>query len=170
MRVDPPPAGTEQEVLLGFLDFHRETVLTKCAGLDDDQLGTALPPSTMTLGGLLTHLAFVEDYWVGHLLAGREPSEPWRSTDWDADADADWHLDLPREERLALLARAVADSRAVTEELLATPAGLDTLAQRARGGERVSLRWVLVHLVEEYARHNGHADLIRESLDGVVGE
>lgn len=168
MRTEPPPSGSEAEVLLGFLDFHRETVLAKCADLDDVGLGTPLPPSTMTLGGLLTHLAFVEDYWLGHVVAGRDPVEPWRSADWEADAD--WHLDVPRAERLALLADAVARSREVTTELLASPDGLGTLSQRLRGEHRVSLRWVLVHLVEEYARHNGHADLIRESLDGTVGE
>lgn len=169
-RVDPPATGSETEVLLGFLEWHRETLVGQCAGLDADQLAARLAPSTMTLGGMLTHLAFVEDYWFGYLVSGDEPVEPWRSSDWDADPDADWHLDATPDEARALLADAFARSRRVTAEVLARPGGIETLSARERGGERVSLRYVLVHLLEEYSRHNGHADLLRESIDGTVGE
>ena len=126
----------------------------------------------MTLGGMLTHLAFVEDYWFGHRFVGRDPSSPWLEADWDAAPDHDWHCaaDLPAEEVRALWRAAVDRSRAVVSDALAD-GGLDRLAARPGGdGSAPSLRWVLVHMVEEYARHNGHADLIREAVDGLRGE
>lgn len=169
-RIDPPLVSGEAETVLGFLEWHRATLVGKCQGLDAAALEVAVPPSTMTLGGMLTHLAFVEDYWTGHVLAGRGPTPPWDAADWEADPDADWHLAAAPAERFALLERSVQTSRRVVEDLLASPAGLDSVGAGSRGGERVSLRWVLVHLVEEYARHNGHADLIREAVDGSVGE
>jgi uncharacterized damage-inducible protein DinB len=167
-RTDPPLTGSEAEVLLGFLEFHRETLRMKVAGLDDAQLRTPHPPSVITLAGMLSHLAFVEDHWSSHVLLGRDPVEPWLSADWDADPDHDWHLDLTGEQAAALLDEAVVRSREVVADLLASPTGLDTVALGGR--ERPSLRWVLVHLVEEYSRHNGHADLLREAIDGSVGE
>lgn len=173
-RRDPPPAGDEVTLLRAFLAFHRDTLRLKTSGLDDAGLRRPLPPSTMTLGGLLTHLAYVEDYWCGVVLHGREPAAPWDAVDWATEPDADWHLARGRD-AVALrrtLDDAVAASDAAVDAVLAAPggAGLDTLAARERHGERVSLRWILVHLVEEYARHNGHADLLREAVDGSTGE
>lgn len=165
-RTDPPTSGDEFDVLSGFVDYLRDTVLLKAAGLDAAGLATALPPSTMTLGGLLKHLAYVEDYWVGYLLLGRDPVEPWRSAPWDTDADWDWHsaADDSPEQLRALWQQAVDTSR---RDLPRDPA---VLGVRERGGERVQVRYVLAHLVEEYGRHAGHADLIRESIDGTTGE
>lgn len=173
-RRDPPPAGDEVTLLRAFLAFHRDTLRLKASGVDGAGLHRALPPSTMTLGGLLSHLAYVEDYWCGVVLHGREPASPWGAVDWDADPDADWHLATGRDGAAlrGLFDAAVAASDAAVDATLDAPggAGLDTLAARERHGERVSLRWILIHLVEEYARHNGHADLLREAVDGSTGE
>jgi len=167
-----PVAGDEVSTLLSFLDAHRRQLRRKCEDLTAEQLGTSLPPSTMTLGGLLKHLAVVESGWFSEDFAGRSLIPPFDTVDWDADVDWEWHtahLDTP-EELLALYDASIAESRAIVDEALRGPEGLDTLAVRPhpRGGH-VSLRFVLVHMIEEYAQHNGHADLIRESVDGRVG-
>ncbi|WP_273651356.1 DinB family protein [Cellulomonas fimi] len=170
-RLDPPLSADELTTLRAFLDFHRQTLLLKTEGLDAAQLARTLAPSAMTLGGLLKHLALVEDSWFGEVLAGRTASEPWASVDWDADRDWEWSsaaADTPGELR-TLLQEAIARSDAIVDELGPDP---DRHAVRAhrRTGEPISLRWILVHMIEEYARHNGHADLLRESIDGVTGE
>lgn len=170
-RVDPPFAGDEVAVVRGFLDFHRQTLRWKTEGLTAEQLAATHPPSTMTLGGMLKHLAYVEDHWFGHVFAGQDPAEPWASVDWDADADWDWHSathDSPDDLR-TLWEESVARSDAL---VAAAADGFDTVAARPwrRTGEPINLRWIVVHMVEEYCRHNGHADLLRESIDGQVGE
>ncbi|GAA1164470.1 DinB family protein [Nocardioides aquiterrae] len=168
-RVDPPVQGDERTLLLAFLDYHRETLRQKAGGLDADQLATALPPSGMTLGGMVKHLALVENSWLREVFLGEPMSEPWRSVDWDADWDWDWHSarDDSPEEIWALYDAMVAEADAII-----AGAGLDDLSVKPsrRTGETFSLRYILLHLVEEYARHNGHADLIRESIDGATGE
>ena len=168
-RVDPPLAADELTTLRAFLDHHRATLGIKTAGLDAEQLRATLPPSDMTLGGMLKHLALVENWWFHEVFRGGEPTEPWASVDWDDDADWDWHSavhDTP-EQLQELLAREVAAS----DRVVAEASSLDDLSQKpGRTGERFSLRWILVHMIEEYARHNGHADLIRQSIDGQTGE
>ena len=172
-RVDPPLAGDELSTLKGFLDYHRDTLRLKTEGLDGTQLAATLAPSDMTLGGMLKHLALVEHWWLTCVFLGQEYSEPWASVDWERDADWDWHSavhDSPAQLR-AMFDAEVAVSDDVLRALLAGGGGLDRLSERVgRVGARFSLRWILVHLVEEYARHNGHADLIRESIDGSTGE
>jgi uncharacterized damage-inducible protein DinB len=173
-RPRAPQDGDEVATLRGFLDAQRATLAWKCRGLDDEQLRIALPPSAMTLGGLLKHLAYVEDYWFTEVVAGEQTPEPWASAETAADPDWDWSSAAgDSAEQLRLLWRQrVARSRAVVERQLRA-GGADALADvhPAWGGQgRVSLRWVLVHMIEEYARHNGHADLIRESIDGRTGE
>ncbi|MCR6648908.1 MAG: DinB family protein [Cellulomonas sp.] len=172
-RTDPPTTGDEAAILLGFVDFHRRTLLTKADGLDAAQLATRLEPSTMTLGGLLHHLAYVEDIWCSVVLHGNPPAEPWASVDWAADQDWEWTVAAtlaPDELRRRYLA-AVDRSDELVRQVLRTR-GLDAVAVRRdrQTDAEISLRWILVHLVEEYARHNGHADLIRESIDGLTGE
>jgi uncharacterized damage-inducible protein DinB len=171
-RPEPPPAAGEAETLLGFLDFHRATLAWKCSGLDADGLRATVGASSMTLGGLLKHLALVEDGWFSRSLHGQERQPPWNTVDWEADPDWDWHSaaeDTP-EELFGLWQEAVDRSRRLTAEALAD-GGLDRLARRTwPDGTAPSLRWILVHMIEEYARHNGHADLLRESVDGEVGE
>lgn len=157
-------------MLRTFLDYFRATVRRQAEGLDAEQLAATLGPSTMTLGGMVKHLTFVEQWWFQIVLHGREPSGIWADVDWDADADWDWHSarDHTPAELDAMLVEEIARSDAAIDEALAD-GGLDRLAVRARHGRQVSLRWILVHMIEEYARHTGHADLIRESIDGATG-
>jgi uncharacterized damage-inducible protein DinB len=160
-RLDPPVAAGERAMLESWLEFHRATLLTKCEGLSDAQLkARSVPPSSLSLLGLVRHAAQVERNWfraaltddTGPLFAGQE--------EFDVDA-ADAAADL------ALLRAEVEHSRRVA----AAQPSLDALGTGIRGGERIapSLRWIYVHMIEEYARHNGHADLLRERIDGVVG-
>jgi len=172
-RPEPPPAGDEIATLLGFLDFQRATLAWKVSGLDADGLRAKVGPSSMTLGGMLKHLAYVEDSWFNVMLHGRTPHPPWDTVDWKADRDWDWHSateDSP-EELVALWRDTVERSRSLVDEALADGGGLDQLARRTwPDGRAPSLRWILVHMIEEYSRHNGHADLLRESVDGQTGE
>jgi uncharacterized damage-inducible protein DinB len=168
-RVEPPYASDEATMLNAFLDYHRATLRWKASGLDAEALNRALAPSTMTLGGLLKHLALVEDHWFSVFLLGNEQAEVWREADWEADWDYDWHSavgDTP-DELNALFDAAVARSRELTVGM-----DLDTesVARSRRTDETVTLRWIILHMIEEYARHNGHADLLRESIDGQTGE
>lgn len=171
-RVDPPNSGSEIDVLRGFLNYHRDTLRMKADGLDAQQLNTTLPPSDLTLGGMLKHLAFVEGWWFSVVLHGQQEAEPWASADWDADEDWDWRSavhDSPLELR-ELLDRHITESEVLLDQALAN-GGLDQPAARSpRTGEPFNLRHIVIHMIEEYARHNGHADLIRQSIDGVTGE
>lgn len=172
-RVDPPHQADEITTLRSFLDYYRGTIRVKTDGLDHEQLGVALAPSDMTLGGLLKHLAFVETWWFVEVLDGHEPTEPFGSADWEADEDWDWHSaasDSPDDLR-GLFNTSVARSDQVLDGALAR-GGLDLLSvgKSHRTKEPFALRWILVHMIEEYARHAGHADLIRQSIDGQVGD
>ena len=171
-RVEPVSAGDEVTTLLGFLDYHRATLAWKTSGLDAAGLTARLGTSTMTLGGLLKHLAWVEDFWFSCSLHGNAPAHAWAEVDWNADSDWEWTSaanDTPDE--LHRLWRDTVDASRVHTELALADGGLDRLAVVPRhNGERPSLRWILVHMIEEYARHNGHADLLRESVDGNTGE
>jgi uncharacterized damage-inducible protein DinB len=171
-RPEPPLAADETATLQGFLEYQRATLAWKCSGLDAAGLAATVAASSMTLGGMLKHLTYVEDLWCSRWLHGRDPAPPWDTVDWDADRDWDWHSaaeDTP-EQLHALWQDAVTRSRSLVAEALAD-GGLERLARRTwPDGRTPSLRWILVHLVEEYARHNGHADLIRESVDVLTGE
>jgi uncharacterized damage-inducible protein DinB len=171
-RPVPPPAGDETASLLGFLDYQRATLAWKCAGVGAAGLTATVGASSMTLGGLLKHLAYVEDDWFGRHLRGLDRQAPWNSVDWKADPDWEFRsaADDSATDLFALWERAVQRSRSLTAEAL-SEAGLDQLARVAwPDGRSPSLRWILLHMIEEYARHNGHADLLRESVDGATGE
>lgn len=171
-RPEPPLQGTEAETLLGFLGFLRGTISRKTDGLDAAGLTATLPPSTMTLGGLLKHLAYVEGFWLVTVFLGEKDPDPF-DIDW-ADPDWDWHsaADDSPEALRALHTAAMERSDQVIADALAAEAGLDQQAVRTTdpSGEKPTLRWILMHLIEEYGRHCGHADLLREALDGSVGE
>jgi uncharacterized damage-inducible protein DinB len=171
-RPEPPIAAGETATLLGFLDYQRATLAWKCAGLDAAGLTATVGASSMTLGGLFKHMALVEDGWFSRSLHGKDRQPPWDTVDWKADPDWEWHSaaqDSP-EQLQTLWQDAVARSRARVAEALAG-GGLDRLARRTwPDGSAPSLRWILVHMIEEYARHNGHADLLREAVDGQTGE
>jgi uncharacterized damage-inducible protein DinB len=171
-RPEPPLAADEAATLLGYLDYQRATFAWKCRGLDSAGLQATVGASTMTLGGMMKHLALVEEGWFSRSLYGREHGPAWNAVDWEADPDWEWHSaaeDSP-EQLFALWEDAVTRSRALVAEALTT-GGLDQLARRTwPDGRAPSLRWIICHMIEEYARHNGHADLIRESVDGLTGE
>ena len=171
-RWEPPVAGDEAATLLGFLERQRATFAWKCGGLDAAGLRATLGPSAMTLGGMLKHLARFEDDMSSEWLHGRGQVPPWNAVDWDTDPDWDWRTaaeDAP-EQLYARWRDAVARSRALIAEALAD-SGLERRAAGIAdaGGAAPALRYILINMIEEYARHNGHADLIRESVDGLVG-
>ena len=169
MRIDPQPVGPEREVLAEYLDFQRETMLDKTDGLTRVQLAQAHPPSTLTLAGLLYHLALVEETWMEVRFAGLPEREPWASVDWDVDPDWEFRtaLTLEPDDLQSRYRQACERSRGIA----AAAADLDQLSVNPmRDGRKFSLRWVLLHLIEETARHAGHADLLREAIDGGVGE
>jgi uncharacterized damage-inducible protein DinB len=169
---EPPVAGNETDTLLGSLERQRATFAWKCGGLDATGLRATVGASSMTLGGLLKHLALVEDHYFSEKLFGRPASPPFDAVDWDADRDWEWHSATHDEplQLMALWQDAVDRSRAAVAEALAD-GGLDRLAAVGwPDGRAPSLRRILVDLIEEYARHVGHADLIRESVDGLTGE
>ncbi|WP_026423898.1 DUF664 domain-containing protein [Actinokineospora inagensis] len=169
---EPPFAGNEVEHLLGALDRLRATFQWKTDGLDAAGLSTRVGASALTLGALLKHLAFVEDYTFGVKMRGTAPGGPWRAEDWDDNPD--WEFtsaadDTP-EQLYALWTDAVRRSRARLADALAD-GGLDQLVHvSASDGRHASLRRLVCDLIEEYGRHTGHADLLREVVDGRVGE
>jgi Protein of unknown function (DUF664) len=168
---EPPWAGTEAEHLVGALDRLRMTFQWKADGLDAAGLQVRIGASALTLGGLLKHLAFVEDYIFKTKLTGKPVGAPWDFTEWDSE---DWPFtsaadDTP-EQLYALWEDAVGRSRARLEAALAD-GDLDQLVDVSTpDGRHASLRRLVCDLIEEYGRHTGHADLLREAVDGLVGE
>jgi hypothetical protein len=163
-RRENVPADTERESLDHYLDWHRETLLWKCSGLTGGQLASRpLPTTTMSLLGMMRHLALNERWWFRRRVAGDESLEQVFSTDENPDGDwndgtaesaeADYGIYLAEVE----LARQAVAGRALDEMF-------------EIGNEVLTLRWVYLHMIEEYARHNGHADLLRECLDGATGD
>jgi len=172
-RPDPPFNADETTMLRSFLDHFRATVRLQASGLTDAQLDQALPPSDLTLGGMLKHLAYVEDWWLSYHLAANEPAPPWDTAPWGEDPDWDWHSasGQTHAELDGLLAAAIQRSDACLDAALAADPDPGRPVARPRPperGETPTIRWVLVHMVEEYARHAGHADLIRQSIDGAT--
>jgi uncharacterized damage-inducible protein DinB len=172
-RPEPPVAGDETATLLGFLERQRATLAWKCGGLDAAGLRATLGPSSMTLGGMLKHLAHIEDEYFSQWLHGQDLGPPWDTVDWDADPDWDWHSaaeDSP-EQLMTLWQDAAARSRSRVAEALAE-GGLERPGTGITNefGVHPTLRYILFTMTEEYGRHNGHADLIRESVDGLTGQ
>lgn len=168
----PPAAGTELETLLGALERQRGYVAWKCGGLDPAGLQARLEPSAMTLGGLLKHLALVEDHTFGWKLHGDQLPEPFTDIDWDADPNWEWRTaaDDSPEYLMALWEGSAQRARGNVAKALAE-GGLDHRAAfKWPDGREVSLRRLIIDMIEEYARHVGHIDLLRESVDGLVGE
>lgn len=156
-------------MLLAYLDFYRAALIDRASELTQEQLNVRHPPSSLTLSRLIGHMALVEYDWFRERFAGEDVPDLFAMLDWDADSDAEMTLaqTWPVDELFARFNDAIADSRARIE----AATSLDQLTTRPdRQGEHRSLRWILIHLIAEYARHCGHADLIRESIDGdVVG-
>jgi uncharacterized damage-inducible protein DinB len=163
-RPEPPHVAGEAETLEGFLDFQRATLLWKLEGLDDEQLRRAMVPSGTSLLGLVKHLAYVERSWFQMVWAGQEVSFPWTRE----DPDADWRIE-PDETTADVLALYDAECER-SRQIVAATSSLGDAVVHPRWKEEVSRRWILAHMVEETARHVGHADILREQLDGTVGE
>ena len=168
-RPEPAYVNDEVTMLREFLDHYRATIRLQASGLTDEQLAQTHGPSDLTLGGMLKHLAGVEDYWFTYCLAGKDVIEPWKSADWESDDDWDWHsaADDTHAELDGLLLTAIARSDAELDAALER-GDLNQLLTRKRERGTATLRWLLIHMVEEYSRHAGHADLIRESIDGAT--
>jgi uncharacterized damage-inducible protein DinB len=163
-RAEPPLEAPEREMLTAWLDYHRTTLAWKCEGLTDEQLRQrAVPPSTLSLLGLVRHMAEVERSWFLRVLNG-EDAPPRYYTDANPDGEFDDVQDADVAEAFASWRE---DCERARERVAAAPS-LDATGERR--GELFSLRWILVHMIEEYARHNGHADLLREKIDGSVGD
>ncbi|WP_371405913.1 DinB family protein [Kribbella sp. NBC_00662] len=164
-RVDPPTAADERVLLQGFLDYHRGTLLWKVSGLTGEQLvQRTVDPSSMSLIGLVRHLSEVEKYWFHRALAGHDsPPKYWTAEHPDGDFD----LADP-----AQAEQDVEDFREIikTSDTLAADHSLDDTFIRPGYDEPYSVRYLYIHMIEEYSRHNGHADLLRERLDGATGE
>jgi Protein of unknown function (DUF664) len=169
---EPPIDGDEASTLLGSLDRQRATFAWKVGGLDAAGLNVTLGTSTVTLGGLVKHLAFVEDYYFTVRLFDEALAPPFDAVDFDADPNWDWSsaIDDAPDVLYDLWQRNVDRSRRQVARALAEGGLGQSVAQKWPDGRAPSLRRTLVDLIEEYARHVGHADLIRESIDGVVGE
>lgn len=161
-RSEPAYVLPERAMLEGWLEFHRTTLMLKCEGLDDAQRkGRPIPTSKLSLHGLVRHMAEVERNWFCRVLMQAEAPPIWYDPDIEDSElvpldDADWNADLAAWIAECDQSRGAAESR-----------DLDDIGSRR--GTPCSLRWIYVHMIEEYARHNGHADLIRELIDGTVG-
>ncbi|MBM0234252.1 DinB family protein [Micromonospora sp. STR1_7] len=163
-RIGPPLTGDERETLRAFLDFHRATLALKCDGLSDEELRRqSMPPSTLSLLGLVRHMAEVERAWFRRVIDGEDVPLVWsRTGDFQQAYDAG---SATRAEAFDAWEREVEHARRIERAAVS----LDVTGHNVRSGETVSLRLVMLHLIHEYARHNGHADLLREGIDGTVG-
>ncbi len=163
-RIGPPLRAGERETLRAFLDYHRATLAMKCDGLSDDDLRRpSMPPSTLTLLGLVRHMAEVERTWFRRVINAEDIPLRW-SDDGDFQAAYDASAST-RSEAFEAWQAEVEHSRRIEREA----ESLDVIGYQASWGEDVSLRLVMLHLIHEYARHNGHADFLREAIDGTVG-
>lgn len=164
VRVGPPNFGTEREMLRAFLEFHRATLAMKCQGLGDEELRQrSMPPSTLSLLALVRHMAEVERAWFRRVFEDHDAPMVWSDkVDFQAAYDASAST---RAEAFTAWEAEVAASRRIE----AAAESLDQSGYQPRWEEEVSLRMVMVHVLLEYGRHNGHADLLREGVDGTVG-
>jgi uncharacterized damage-inducible protein DinB len=163
-RLEPPLEADERTMLIGWLDYHRATLAWKCDGLAPDQLRLrAVPPSTLSLLGLVRHMAEVERGWFRNVMAGESAPELYCSDD-NRDGDFD---DVDQAEAVEAFASWAAECDFARDLVERAPNFEVTGTRRT---ESFSLRWVVTHMIEEYARHNGHADLLRQCIDGETGD
>ena len=169
-RTEPPTAGSERDTLTGFLGWYRGTLELKCSGLDAEDLARRpIGPSSLSLLGLVRHMADVERSWFRRIMAGLDAPPLFYSRE---DRDGDFDNVRPDPALVAEAWQAWRAETAFADQFIAAAPSMDLLAERmtSDGRDRMSLRWVLNHMIEEYARHVGHADLIRELIDGAVGQ
>ena len=163
-RLDVPFAGDEKAMLSAFLDRYRETILWKLDGLTTEQASARLVPSASTLLGIVKHLAYVERGWFPIYFAGGPVNYPWPENEPDQDIDFRVSATDTIESVSALYEQEIARSREIVDG-----ASLDDLSKEQDRGPR-TLRWIMVHMIEETARHAGHADILRELTDGAIGQ
>jgi uncharacterized damage-inducible protein DinB len=169
MRQDPDPRAAERDALAQYLDYQRETILVKTDGLAREQMAQRIPTSALTLAGILYHLALVEESWMEVRFLGLPERADWQGVDWDSDPD--WEFRIATAMEPEELRRRYRDACNRSRQAAAKAGSLDQLSAVKRdNGWQFTLRWVLLHLIEETARHAGHADLLREAIDGTVGE
>ena len=169
MRQDPDTTASERDAIAQYLDYQRETILLKAEGLNQEQLAQRIPTSALTLAGILYHLALVEESWMEVRFLGLPEREDWAGVDWVADPDWEFRTATTMDpDELRKRYRAACDR---SRQAAAQADSLDQMsAFKGDNDWQFSLRWVLLHLIEETARHAGHADLLREAIDGTVGE
>jgi dienelactone hydrolase len=168
-RIPTDPRGGERELLGQYLNYQRETMLAKTAGLNRDQMAQVHEPSSLTLAGLLLHLALVEESWMEERFLGLPVREPWVGVDFDTDPE--WEFRTATEMEPEQVRQRYREACERSRQAAAQADGLDQESVKASSdGRHFSLRWALLHLLEETARHAGHADMIREAIDGTVGE
>ena len=167
MRSEPDSGGSEVELIGQYLDVQREALLAKTKGLDREQMMQLHLPSTLTLGGLLYHLSLAEEDWMEIHFLGQPDRDPFVHADWDADPN--WQFRVPTEMEPEQLRQRYLDACDRSRAVVRKASSLEQLSVKRVRGEHFSLRWVLLHLIEETARHAGHADLLREAIDGSVG-
>jgi len=164
-RESEPFTGPERQMLQGWLDWHRQTLLTKCAGLTAEQLKTAsAEPSNLTLLGLVRHMTEVERSWFRVRAAGQTLADDLYDSEDNIDGDFDDVAEADAEANLAAFRAELPEADKAVADL---PLEHEFITSR---GNSISLRWVYIHMIEEYARHNGHADLLRERIDGATGD
>ena len=166
-RIEPAPEGLgEREMLITWLDYHRATLLWKCEGLSDEELKRrSVPPSALSLLGLVRHMCEVERSWFRKRFAGEDVGYEY-FTEEKLNDDFDDLDGAPVEEVFARFT----DECERARRIVAATGSLDDTSVAARNGRKFSMRWILTHMIEEYARHNGHADLLREAIDGSTGD
>lgn len=160
-RIDPPLDASEFEMLRAFLDYHRATLLQKIEGVSDEDLRKPMVPSGTSLLGLVKHLAYVEQWWFRNVFMNEDVTVPWN----EEDEHADWRIEP--HESTADIVKLYKYQTALSREITAAALPDDKARKPEFEG---TMRWILVHMIEETARHNGHADILREMIDGVTGE
>lgn len=166
-RTVTPMVASEVETVLQLLAFQRDTLRWKCSGLSAEQLALRHAPSDLSLGGLLKHLALVEASWTTTVFAGGAGAPPWLSP--AGERSEGWTFRTTDDDSPELLFSRLDEAQQLTERAATDAESLEVIAQESPEGKPCSLRWILLHLVQEYGRHLGHADLIREAVDGSVG-
>lgn len=168
LPVEPEVAAGERQTLAEFIDFQRVVLLRKGDGLTSEQLAAQLWPSPLTIGRLIRHMTLVEDHWFDNVFAGNPEREPWASAPWEDDPD--WEMTTADGVDFSTLRSDFGAACDRSRTIVDAAVDLDTIASTPSHDRLVSLRWILVHMIEEYARHCGHADLLREAIDGRVGD
>ena len=163
-------AADEATTLHDFLEYQRAVFVRKVEGLSTEQANRVLAPSDLTLAKLAHHLTFVEDFWAGVVFAGQDPAPPWSTAPWEDDPD--WEMTTAADQEIGDLVAGLQAAWSRADAVYRRAGSLDRLAANPSGPEptRRSLRWILVHLIEEYARHIGHADFLRQAIDGATGD